>query len=212
MGTVLSNFHGRSARTRAREDAQLAPTNSSKSGRSDPIDSRSRIRNAKGEDIGQPFAHSRVVPLEPERRVVSRCIVTCDFFYFFPACRTSRFATIPRRRAHVLQECRARAKIENRSAALNCFVFFDVFRISRFSSIPELSIGDSHRFLSILCALPKDISRTTISWIRTSSSCVRRFFLSSTFVCYVVAFALVDGEQGSDAKKRLANALERGFC
>lgn len=59
-----------------------------------------------------------------------------------------------------------------------------------------------------LCSLLKDTlhSKSRISWIRMSSSC-RRFFLSSSLVSYV-AFALVDGEQGSDANKRLASASE----
>lgn len=89
---------------------------------------------------------------------------------------------------------------------LNCFVSLVVFWISRLSPISEIVY---RRLLSILisarCWNMYYVQK--LSWIRTSSSCVRRFFLSSSLVCSV-AFALVDGEQGSDAKRRLASASE----
>jgi len=44
-------------------------------------------KKCEGEDIRQPFAHG-VLPLEPERRVVSQCIVTF-FVSFLPAGRVA---------------------------------------------------------------------------------------------------------------------------
>lgn len=171
MGTVLSNFHGQK-RTKTRR--ATCSDKFFKVRMIEPIDSRSRIRNAKGKDIGQPFAHSRVVPFEPERRVVSRCIVTW-LFYFLPACRTSRFATIPGQRARIAR-MPVRVKIENRLAALNCFVFSVVFEFLAFLQFRNCLLlihSGIVRFLSTVLAVErytafKDFLDTNELVLRTS--------------------------------------------
>lgn len=120
MGTVLLNFHGQSA---------IAPTNSSKSGWSDRSILDHDIRNAKGEDIGQPFAHSRVVPLEPERRVVvSRCIVT--WLFLISSLPAGRVAL---RQFHVDAHC------ENASASKNRIVWRSIKLLRVFRSFFNFS-------------------------------------------------------------------------
>lgn len=171
MGTVLSNFHGEA------HGETLRRILWSRDDRTDRY-SITYKEMRRGKDIGQPFAHSRVVALEPERRVVSRCIVTWLLFFLFLSClqdeslRDNSTST------------RMYRKNADASKNLCCLGIVKLLRVCELLAFlqsrnrPLATFIDSYP----ICALLKNMPRWKIPRIRTSSSCLRRFFFSSPLV------------------------------
>lgn len=145
MGTVLSNFHGQSARKRDHSDGFFEV------GMIEPIDTRSRIRNAKG---GRYWATICALESSATRaREASSFAMHSTWLFLFSSClQDESLCDNSTSTRMYCKNASARVKIEKSFGDVKLLRVFGRFWLSLFSSISELYYW---RLLSILIRSPR---------------------------------------------------------